>query len=328
MRWIKHDLKQREPHLGNLLQHVRLPLTAREFLLSSVSDEPLIQGNQHGKDLLIEAMKYHLSPEHRRLMSNIRTQQRKPDGLRTYLFTIGGGSLFAIHSDSEMYNPRSDRWSPIAPTLERRSRHGVVPVNRHIYAVGGYNGTKDLSSGEFYDPLSNMWSPINNMGTKRSCLGIASLNGLIYVTGGYDGASCLNSVERYDPLVATWSSVAAMDTRRRYCRLAVMDGLLYAVGGYDGSNYQSTMERLDPRVSTQFARLLVSVLIHSIDTQEGKWYTMPSMVSRRSSCGIATLDGSLYVVGGNDGSLCMCSVERFDFTRNSWETVASMNSRR
>lgn len=211
MRWIKHDLKQREAFLGNLLQHVRLPLTARQFLLSNVSDEPLIQGNQHGKDLLIEAMKYHLSPEHRRLMSTIRTQQRKPDGLRTYLFTIGGGSLFAIHSDSEFYNPRTDRWSPIAPTLERRSRHGVVPVNRHIYAVGmyqkaiwpfhdcnqqpisfnqlhiyvgGYNGSKDLSSGEYYDPLTNVWSAINNMGTKRSCLGIATLNGLIFCSGG------------------------------------------------------------------------------------------------------------------------------------------------
>lgn len=55
---------------------------------------------------------------------------------------------------------------------------------------------------------------------------------------------------------------------------------------------------------------------------------MPSMMSRRSSCGVATLDSMLYVVGGNDGSLCMSSVEKFDFARNAWETVASMNSRR
>ena len=248
MRWVKHDLKEREKHLGSLLQHVRLPLTTRSFLLKHVSEEPLIQGNQLGKDLLIEAMKYHLSPEHRRGMDNIRTQQRKPDGLRTYLFSIGGGSLFAIHNECEYYNPRTDQWAPFASTTHRRSRAGIIALNRHLYAIGGYNGTKDLSSGECYDPMTNCWNPLTNMGTKRSCLGIATLNGLIYVSGGYDGASCLNSVERYDPLVATWSSVAAMETRRRYCRLTVLDGSLFAVGGYDGSNYQSTMERLDPRV--------------------------------------------------------------------------------
>jgi len=187
MRWVKHDLKLREQHFGDLLQHVRLPLTTRTFLLTQVSEDPLIQSNQSGKDLLIEAMKYHLNPEHRRSLTTVRTQQRTPDGLRTYLFAVGGGSLFAIHNECEYYNPRLDRWGSLAPTSQRRSRAGVVTLNRLIFAVGGYNGTKDLSSGECYDPLNNKWTQVTSMGTKRSCLGVASLNGLIYVAGGYDG---------------------------------------------------------------------------------------------------------------------------------------------
>jgi len=55
---------------------------------------------------------------------------------------------------------------------------------------------------------------------------------------------------------------------------------------------------------------------------------MPSMINRRSSSGVAALDRMLYVVAGNDGSLCMCSAERFDPLRNAWETVPSMHSRR
>ena len=55
---------------------------------------------------------------------------------------------------------------------------------------------------------------------------------------------------------------------------------------------------------------------------------MSSMINRRSSCGVAALDRMLYVVGGNDGSLCMCSAERFDPLRNAWEAVPSMHSRR
>ncbi|GBN77466.1 Kelch-like protein 17 [Araneus ventricosus] len=62
--------------------------------------------------------------------------------------------------------------------------------------------------------------------------------------------------------------------------------------------------------------------------QEGKWQQMPHMINRRSSCGVAALDGMLYVVGGNDGSLCMCSVERFDPVKGTWEAMASMHTRR
>lgn len=49
----------------------------------------------------------------------------------------GGGSLFAIHCECEYYNPRTDRWSPIASTSHRRSRAGVAAVGRLVYAVGG-----------------------------------------------------------------------------------------------------------------------------------------------------------------------------------------------
>ncbi|XP_023216548.1 kelch-like protein 17 isoform X2 [Centruroides sculpturatus] len=308
MTWIKHDLTMREEYLGKLMQHVRLPLIGRDFLLTQIGEEPLIQSNQESKDLLIEAMKYHLMPEHRTNMISVRTTQRKPEELRPYIFAIGGGSLFTIHSECECYNPRTDRWYPTAPTLQRRSRAGVAAVNRLVYAVGGYDGTKDLASTEYFNPHTSQWIPVNAMGTKRSCLGITTLNGLIYVAGGYDGASCLNSVERYDPLVGTWSSVVAMETRRRYCRLGVLDGCIYAVGGYDGANYLSSIERYDPR--------------------EGKWRPLQTMINRRSSCGVTTLDGMLYAVGGNDGSLCMCTMERFDPVRNAWEAMPSMQSRR
>lgn len=183
MRWIKYDVMNRKCFLDQLLQHIRLPLITRHFLLNCISEEPLIQTNQMGKDLLIEAMKYHLSPECRvTFNSNVRTKQRQRAGLTSYIFAVGGGSLFAIHSECEFYNPTTDKWSQFAPTLQRRSRLGVVAMNRFLYAIGGYNGTKDLSSGEYYDPYTNEWFKMSScMNSRRSCLGITTLNGLIYV---------------------------------------------------------------------------------------------------------------------------------------------------
>lgn len=64
-----------------LFEYVRLPLLSREFLVTRVGQEPLINSNNFCKDFLIEAMKYHLlEPDQRALMSNPRTRPRVPPG--------------------------------------------------------------------------------------------------------------------------------------------------------------------------------------------------------------------------------------------------------
>uniref|UniRef100_A0A0A1X9B2 Kelch-like protein 17 n=3 Tax=Zeugodacus cucurbitae TaxID=28588 RepID=A0A0A1X9B2_ZEUCU len=308
LNWVKHDLAERQCHIAELMSHVRLPLVGRDFLMTCVETETLIREDGQCKELLLEAMKYHLLPEQRSLMSSQRTQERRPEGMKPYVFAVGGGSLFAIHNECEVYNPRTNAWTPIAPMLWRRSRSGVTALHKQLYVVGGYDGVSDLSTAEYYNPLINKWTNITPMGTKRSCLGICAYDGLLYVCGGYDGASCLSSMERYDPLTGIWSSCPAMNTRRRYCRLAVLDNCIYSLGGFDSTNYQSSVERFDPRA--------------------GRWFPVQSMTARRSSCGVASSDGYLYCIGGNDGTMCMSSGERFNLRRNAWEPIAAMHSRR
>lgn len=71
------------------MSHVRLPLVSREFLMTCVETEPLIREDSQCKELLLEAMKYHLLPEQRSLMSTQRTLERRPDGMRSYVFAVG-----------------------------------------------------------------------------------------------------------------------------------------------------------------------------------------------------------------------------------------------
>lgn len=212
--WINHDKESRKGLIHQLLPHIRLALLSRECLMARVETEDIIRFNQDCKDLLIEAMKYHLLPEKRNMLQSPRTKPRNPHGRVPILFAIGGGSLFAIHSECECYDPRLERWCMIAPMSTKRSRVGVGVIDSKVYAVGGYDGSSDLATVECYYPQENLWSPVTPMGTRRSCLGVAVVNGLIYAIGGYDGASCLNSTERYDPLTDQWTSVAAMGVRR------------------------------------------------------------------------------------------------------------------
>jgi hypothetical protein len=64
-RWTKHDTSHRQVYFPTLLSHVRLPLLARDFLLTHVLEEDLVQRSLETKDLLIEAMRFHLCPEGR-----------------------------------------------------------------------------------------------------------------------------------------------------------------------------------------------------------------------------------------------------------------------
>ncbi|XP_039104368.1 kelch-like protein 17 isoform X2 [Hyaena hyaena] len=347
LSWVKHDVDARRQHVPRLMKCVRLPLLSRDFLLGHVDAEGLVRHHPDCKDLLIEALKFHLLPEQRGVLGTSRTRPRRCEGAGPVLFAVGGGSLFAIHGDCEAYDTRTDRWHVVASMSTRRARVGVAAVGNRLYAVGGYDGTSDLATVESYDPVTNTWQPEVSMGTRRSCLGVAALHGLLYAAGGYDGASCLNSsshqprgwaptdtcpgsfrqpasgpcpprrpacssgirgAERYDPLTGTWTSIAAMSTRRRYVRVAMLDGNLYAVGGYDSSSHLATVEKYEPQVNT--------------------WTPVASMLSRRSSAGVAVLEGALYVAGGNDGTSCLNSVERYSPKAGAWESVAPMNIRR
>ncbi|XP_028343026.1 kelch-like protein 17 isoform X3 [Physeter macrocephalus] len=212
LSWVKHDVDTRRQHVPRLMKCVRLPLLSRDFLLGHVDAESLVRCHPDCKDLLIEALKFHLLPEQRGVLGTSRTRPRRCEGAGPVLFAVGGGSLFAIHGDCEAYDTRADRWHVVASMSTRRARVGVAAVGNRLYAVGGYDGTSDLATVESYDPVTNTWQPEVSMGTRRSCLGVAALHGLLYAAGGYDGASCLNRFWGRDCL-----SAAAQGERPSWC---------------------------------------------------------------------------------------------------------------
>ena len=52
--------------------------------------------------------------------------------------------------------------------------------------------------------------------------------------------------------------------------------------------------------------------VEKLDIDRGVWTQSDYLLSRRSTLGVAVLDGKLYAVGGFDGSNGLETVERFD----------------
>uniref|UniRef100_A0A2K5RZ98 BTB domain-containing protein n=1 Tax=Cebus imitator TaxID=2715852 RepID=A0A2K5RZ98_CEBIM len=292
--WVNHDKDVRQEFMAQLMEHVRLPLFPREYLVQRIEEEALVKNSSACKDYLIEAMKYHLLPTGQRiLMKSVRTPLRTPVNLPKLMVVVGGQAPKAIQS-VECYDFKEERWHQVAELPSRRCRAGMVYMAGLVFAVSGFNG-------------SLRWTNVANMRDRRSTLGAAVLNGLLYAVGCFDGSTGLSSVEACNIKSNKWLHVAPMNTRRSSVGVGVVGSLLYAVGGYDGASRQC----------------LSTVECYKATTNE--WTYIAEMSTRRSGAGVGVLNNLLYAAGGHDGPLVRKSVEVYDPTTNAWRQVADMN---
>lgn len=311
MKWVKHDTPNRKQHLVQVLQHVRMPLLNRSYLVSRVGTEPLIRLDAACRDLVDEAKDYLLLSYQRPVPAQevARVRPRKPLRKEDVLIAIGGWCSGDAISMVERYDARTDDWKVMANMSKRRCGVGVAVLDDCVYAIGGHDGGNYLNSVERYDPVANKWSSnVAPISTCRTSVGVGVLNGYIYIVGGQDGVSCLNIAERYDPVSNQWKVIRPMISKRLGVAVAVVNGSVYAIGGSDGSSPLATMERYDPKTD--------------------RWTEMASMHTRRKHLGAAVIDNFVYVVGGRDERSELSSVERYDSTTDTWEMVPSMNCRR
>ncbi|XP_052740873.1 kelch-like protein 5 isoform X2 [Bicyclus anynana] len=246
MTWVKHDNANRDKSLPELLKLVKLPLLSSEYLIDKVE---LVCGNvPECQPLIMEAVKWHLLPDRRALLFSHRTRPRTSTIGR--LLAIGGMDGYKGASNMEMYDPRTNSWTPFMRMGARRLQFGVAVMQNKLIVVGGRDGLKTLNTVECFDLTSLSWSTLAPMNTHRHGLGVAVLgdgpNSPIYAVGGHDGWIYLNSVERWDACSRSWTIVAPMVGARSTCGVAALRGRLYAVGGRDGGACLRSVECYDP----------------------------------------------------------------------------------
>ena len=194
--WVNHDKLNRGQYLPRLMEHVRLPLLSRDYLLKKVDGEGLFQAHPECKDFIIEALKFHLAngqgmlnthsqthsltggdiSDFTSVFNSPRTKLRQPIGLPKVLLAIGGQAPKAVRS-VECYSFKEDRWVHLSDMPVRRCRCGVASVRGLVYAVGGFNGSLRVRTVDVYDPVRDAWTAAPNMEARRSTLGVAVLNG-------------------------------------------------------------------------------------------------------------------------------------------------------
>ena len=121
--WVRHDVTHRGHHMRTLLSLVRLPLVSPLFLFETISKEAFVRGNLEARDLLEEAIYYHLLPEKRAAMKAFSVRPRCAHDAFGLIYAVGALSNSAgCLSTVEVYDCLQDRWRLAESMVTSRSR--------------------------------------------------------------------------------------------------------------------------------------------------------------------------------------------------------------
>lgn len=237
------------------------------------------------------------------IMPNPRTEVTA-ESLNNTLYVIGGFTEDGkITNLVDKYNISSNSWDKNIKPLPIPLHHASSATSDDkLYVIGGYTGDWIASNKLFiYDPITNNWTTGPFMPTGRGSTVSDFVDGKLHVIGGDSYNTSLSNVETYDPASGNWTVHPPMPTARYHAASAVVDGEMYVIGG-------------------RITGSLVNVdIVEKYDPKTDKWTTdISPMPSKRSGIGGTFLDGSIYVLCGEQNQDTFNNNERYDPDADKW----------
>ena len=214
--------------------------------------------------------------------------------LEENIYIIGGFKLTdeekgpAKTNIVEIYNTKNNTWMYAAPLPQTMDHVAADEYNGKLYVVGGITGAQNNKSNKLfvYDPVVDKWEERKSMPTARGAVTANFIDGILYAVGGQNSSDFpISTNEAYNPSTDKWTTKNPMPTARHHAASAVVDGELYVIGGRITERHSSlpfvnvnNNERYEPTTDT--------------------WYQLEPMPSKRSGLGAASINGNIYVFGG------------------------------
>lgn len=237
---------------------------------------------------------------------------------------------------NEEYDPATNTWTYRASMPTPRLAFGIAVYNNKIYCIGGQSNHTYTGANEVYDPATNTWETKTPMPTARSWVAANVVNGKIFVMSGYTPiSSSLNEV--YDPKTDTWETMAPspevpiLDYSLASC---VFDNKIYLMGGLSSDQEHNLNQIYDPKTNTwsigayspssieggaaatstgAFAPKRIYLIGPSAhlshdnsfysnrdyNPKTDHWAAAAEMPTVRFHFGIAVMNDTFYVIGGN-----------------------------
>lgn len=211
--------------------------------------------------------------------------------------------------------PAGEAWRAEPPSPLARTEMSGVAVNGVILTLAGQpTGRSSERDVLAYDPRLRRYRHETELPVHVDHALVVAHRGSVYVVGGFlkpahgeVAGEPTARVWRYDLGSHRWSALPSMHRARGGLAGGLIDGRIYAVSGgpnpfpVNRSPYRS---------------------VEVFDLATNRWTEGPPIPISRHHAASATLDGKLYVMGGErTGDYSLASVERFDPRTGRWEEL-------
>lgn len=240
--------------------------------------------------------------------------------LNENIYVIGG---FKMNNESsypsktdivEIYDTKNNTWTYAAQLPLRMDHVAADAHNGKLYVVGGSTGPQNIKTNKLfiYDPELNVWREGKSMPTPRAALTANFVDGILYAVGGQNSSNLpVSTNEAYDPSTDSWTARAPMPTARHHTASAVVDGKLYVIGG-----------RITERLSTiPFQNLDNN---QRYDPSTNTWSQLEPMPSKRSGLAAASINGNIFVFGGQAPIRVYDNNEKYNPKADGWTLQSPM----
>ena len=342
--WVKHDLPSRECLLPELLKCMRL-FSMSKHSLRNILDEELVGKNLTCTKVVINALDFFFFPD--RFQNMALKPRLSLDKYEPVVVLTGGFNEFGKKKNTQCFVPSTLSWVSLPMMPHPRSHHGAAVCGGILYIMGGadsapmccFNPRQNkwrslgttfklkgcsltcfheelyLIGGEgswqdvqIYNPTHDKWRPGASMETCRAGHSSVVLQECIYAIAGHDGTVCQNSVECYNPLTDQWTKISSMSKVRRFAAAATVGDKIVVVGGFG----DMTDKTIEPSYEM-------------FERRTNQWSLLSHPLRPRAAHGIASIEGMVYLFGGEDEKFYARGVEySLDVNYNEWNDAGSI----
>ena len=228
--------------------------------------------------------------------------------------SINGQNRFVAIASVELYDPKKNTWTTVAPMTDARNGHtATLLLDGTVLVVGGAREQRQhLSSVERFDPKTDGWHLEKPLHVARWLhAAVRTSEGDVVVVGGRSNAGqdakgpgvSIADVERFEVKSGTWQQLPPMsEPRQRTAVIAeVEDGGVIVVGGQTATSSTNYAETWKPGLT------------------EWKPFENHLSMSLSSHTGTRLPNGDLVVIGGEPpNAVDTTRVQRWLIASREW----------
>ena len=293
LKWIRHDVSNRQNDVATLMRNIRLPLLSVYELYLKACNEVILTSNDECIKLLSEAKIYQSSVKEQPMLQSKRTKIRSEDHSIMVCQNSNFEAMNVITHKCERFGTPSPMYSPC-----------VCVVDNFMYVCGGWNSIDGLdgqATAQCYrfDPRFEDWFQLPDMKTPRRDFVLVAFNKDLYAIGGQNENVRMRTMERFSIRTCEWE-MCSTSLPEPVCGHsgALLDGRIYISGGSTVHGHQNTVWSYDPVADT--------------------WREEPPLLKQRSNHSMVKCMGRLLVIGGDDGNSKVNTIEIFDPSIKTW----------